>query len=202
MNNSTLDLGAPKIVVLGDYGGTVSIGSFVTLPAAVAGDVYDPNISFGFTVTAPDGSIVSDVNGTRLQNADPTVEYTIYIGDYGQYQVNYTAVDTFRNNRQPLPYALSVYDEVAPEVSVSGTVTSAQAGDVIALPRISVSDNVSAAENITVSVAVLNPDGQLVWIPANKNAYKVTTAGVYEIRIYVADEAGNVTMLRLNVDVE
>lgn len=201
MNNSTLDLNAPRIAILGDYGGTVSLGSTITLPAAVAGDVFDPRIKFVLTVKAPDGSVVTDIAGNVLNGVDPSKEYTIDITMYGQYQVSYTATDTFRNNRQPLPYAISVYDEIAPEITVKGAVTEATVGDFIALPEISVTDNVTSAENIIVSVMVSTPDGQIVYIPEGRTSYNVTSDGVYRIIIYAADEAGNISMRNIAVSV-
>ena len=156
------------------------------------------------TVTDGDGNVVTDVNGVELRNVDPRQEYTITLNSYGQYNVRITAADTFnqRPNSANFPYALNVDDDVAPEITFSGEFqTTAAVGDVLVIPDFTVSDNITAAEEITVTKYVLTPNGVLVTLSGNSNSIRTAYEGVYEFRILAVDEAGNVTMIRQAVTV-
>lgn len=203
MNNATSDRISPKISVLDrSYGGCVSIGATKRLPAAMAGDTLDPFVAFSLTVTAPDGSIAKDVDGKPLENVDPTVVYEVKCDAYGQYRVSYTAIDNFNGIPAQWGYNVTVEDEIAPEIKFSGAaVGTAKVGDLIAIPDFTVTDNLSATENITVMKYVLNPNGELITIPANSNSIRCSKAGLYEFRIMAVDEAGNVKIERLSVTV-
>lgn len=203
MNNATSDRISPKISVLSrGYGGCVSIGDVKTIPAAIAGDVLDPFVKFSLTVTAPDGTVAKDENGNSLENIDPTAEHTVKCDMYGRYNVTYTAVDNFNGVPNVWSYDLIVEDETAPEIVLSGrAVESATTGDYIAIPDFTVSDNITAAENIRVHKHVLSPSGELLAIPDDSNSIRCTQTGVYEFRITAIDEAGNVSIKRLSVTV-
>lgn len=206
MTSATSDRIGPKVVILSaGYGGTKSIGTTVTLPAAIAGDTLDPNIRFSVKVTDPAGKTVTSLNGVTLNGADPTKEYDIKLDVYGQYSVTYTAEDVFnqRANATKFTYALNVIDEVKPEIKFNGEFkTTVKVGEVIIIPSFTVSDNVTAAEKIRVTKYVLTPSGLLVTIPEDSNSVKAEKAGKYEFRIIATDEAGNVAMTRITVTVE
>ena len=203
MTTATSDRIAPKIVILGaNYGGTHEIGSTITLPAAMAGDTLDPNVTFSMKVTDGKGNIVTDVDGVKLNGVDPGREYTIKLDGYGQYSVSYTATDTFnqRNNTRPLNYTINVVDEIAPEIKFEARFAdTVKVGESIVIPKFTVTDNVSAAEDITITKYVLTPSGVLVSIPENSNSVKAVRAGKYEFRIIAVDKAGNVAMERVTV---
>ncbi len=204
MTNLTSDRTGPKIVVLGEYGGSFSMGQELTIPAALAGDALDPNVTFSMTVKDPQGNTVTSTDGVALENADPGRAYTIMLDQYGQYSVRLTAADTF--NAQPnetvLPYTVNVDDEVAPEVTFTTTFAqTAKVGDVLVMPGFTVSDNITAEENIAVAKFVYTPSGRLVQLSGNANAITAAQEGTYEFRIYVSDEAGNVQFIRKSVTV-
>ncbi len=204
MSNLTSDRTGPKIVVLGEYGGSFSYGQTVTIPAALAGDVLDPNITFSMTVKDPQGKIVTTVDGVKLENVDPTIAYTIKLDQYGQYSVRLVAADTFnaRPNETVLPYTINVDDEVAPEVTfTTGYTETAKVGDVIVMPSFTVSDNITAADKIVVVKYVYTPSGRLIQLTGESNAITAAQAGTYEFRIYVADESGNMSLIRKTVTV-
>ena len=206
MSSATTDRIGPKVVIFGnDYGGTRSIGSTVTLPAATAGDTLDPNVKFSLKVTDPNRNVVTSVDGITLNGADPTKEYTIKVDVYGQYLVTYTAEDTFnqRTNTTTLTYAINVLDEVKPEIKFAGEFKqTVKVGETMVIPSFTVSDNVTAAEDIRITKYVLTPSGVLVTIPADSNSVKATQSGKYEFRIIATDGAGNATMVKATVTVE
>lgn len=203
MTTATSDRIAPKIVILGtNYGGTREIGSTITLPAAMAGDTLDPNVTFSMKVTDGKGNIVTDVDGVQLNGVDPCREYTIKLDSYGQYSVSYTATDTFnqRNNTRPLNYTINVVDTIAPEIKFEARFAdTVKVGESIVIPKFTVTDNVSEADDITITKYVLTPSGVLVSIPENSNSVKAVQAGKYEFRIIAVDKAGNVAMERVTV---
>lgn len=203
MTTATSDRIAPKIVIMSaNYGGTHEIGSTVTLPAAMAGDTLDPNVTFTMKVTDGKGNIVTDVDGVKLNGVDPGREYTIKLEEYGQYSVSYTASDTFnqRNNTRPLNYTLNVVDEIAPEIKFEAKFAeTVKVGESMVIPKFTVTDNVSAAEDITITKYVLTPSGVLVTIPEESNSVKAVQAGKYEFRIIAVDKAGNVAIERVTV---
>ena len=180
---------SPAIYMTTDAGGVTPIHTEVILPAAYAGDVLDPNITFTVTVTAPDGSVI-------LDKADPTVEHKIRLESYGTYYVRYTAADVF--NRSPnsvgYTYAFVVEDEECPILTFNKEViTEAKMGETYILPDYSVSDNMSKAENIVVLRCFVGPNGRMKEIPAGSNSICFTESGEYELYIMATDEAGNIT---------
>ena len=203
MTTATSDRIAPKIVIMDvNYGGTREIGSTITLPAAMAGDTLDPNVTFTMKVTDGEGNIVTDVDGLKLNGVDPGREYTIKLDGYGQYSVSYTATDTFnqRKNTRSLNYTINVVDDVAPEIKFEAKFAeTVKVGESMVIPKFSVTDNVSEEADITITKYVLTPSGVLVTIPENSNAVKATQAGKYEFRIIAVDKAGNVAMERVTV---
>lgn len=201
---STRDLVAPNIVLLEDYGGSYERGASYTIGAAVASDVLSPAVTFGLTVRDPEGNVVTDVDGTLLENVDPSAEYTIALEKFGQYQVVYTAAESSefiaRPNETTFRYAVNVEDGVAPVFTFDGElVQTAKVGDVITLPDYTVTDNVTPAEEIVVTQYVLTPHGMLVALQGN--AFRPAYEGVYEFRLVATDGYGNMQMVRLQVRV-
>ena len=203
MNRSINDRIGPKIVILSDnYGGTKKLGETVVIPRALAGDTLDPNVTFTMKVTDPEGNVVTDVNGTRLENVDPTRDYTIVLSAYGKYNVSYSASDSFSRRVEPLTYSINVLDVDAPEITFANLFrTEIKVGETIVIPKFTVSDNVTAAENIRIAKYALTPSGELVTIPEKSNSIKAVQAGKYEIRIVATDEVGNVRLVRQTITV-
>ena len=203
---STRDRIAPSIVITQDYGGTYAVGSNYTIGAAIASDVLSPGVEFYLTVYDGSNNIVTDVNGVRLENADPTGTYTFRIDSYGQYRVEYTAQETSdfvpRPNTARLTYAINVEDSEAPVFTFEkGFRTEAAVGDVYVIPSFSVSDNVTPEEQITVTTYVIDPNGALTALSDGQNAFTCTYEGVYEIRMRAWDAEGNTKTVQVYVTV-
>ncbi len=204
-SNATRDTTSPKIAVLGDYGGSHKLGETLVIPPAVIGDTLDPNVACSITVKAPDGSIVTSVEGVALNEANCLVAHSIQLSQYGQYSVVIVATDTFnpRKNERKLQYKILVADDVKPQISFETEMaTTATVGETLILPNYTVSDNITESDKLTVSKYVYTPSGRLVLLNGESNSIQATQAGVYEFRITVMDKAGNMTLVRKFVTVQ
>lgn len=191
----------PKIVLRGTYGGLNAIDSDVTLAAALAADVLDPEISFVLTVTDPDGNPVTDTQGEVLLLVDPTREYTVHLTRFGSYRVRYVATDASGNARQFM-YNVNVADVAAPHLSFTGTLPeTVEAGGTVTVPDVAVTDDVSAAENITVYRYVSTPSGKTVVLSGDTVSLVTNDVGIYRITVMAIDEAGNTAVATLTVQV-
>ena len=192
MNNSSRDRVEVWMDIAGTYGGRFEMGTEITLPAAFAGDVLNPNIQF--TVTVKQGSeVLTALDGTVLENADPTKEYTILANVEGRYTVQYTTEESFSEKTDGLTYVLHIVDATAPELQFKQAVpTQAKVGDTVCIPEYTLSDNKTAAEDLIVMQTVVCPSGVIVTIPANSNAITVSQEGVYKFTVMVIDADGYV----------
>ena len=201
----TRDQVSPNVTIFGDYGGTYALNSEYVVNAAVASDVLSPNVNFTMSVMTPSGSVAKDVNGKELRAVDPSIAYTILLSEYGQYTVMYEAAEDSTFAPRPNPYnflvGINVVDMEAPEITFDGQFqTSAKVGDVLVIPDFTVSDNLSAVEDIIVAKYVSNPYGGFIKL-INGNSIKVAHAGIYEFRIIAIDAIGNVKMIQAYVTV-
>lgn len=204
---SSRDRVAPRVVVMGDYGGTLAKGDSYTIGSAIASDVLSPSVVFGLTVRDPENNVISDVNGIRLENVDPSREYTILLELYGQYKVVYTAQEAESfvavPNSMSFTYVVNVEDDEPPVITFEkGFKLTAAVGDTIVIPNFTVSDNVTPAEEIAVAKCIVNPNGKVIVLQGSENAIVCAYAGIYEIRIMAWDTDGNMKMIRVYVTVE
>ena len=202
MSNAVSDRIRPKIVLFGEYGDAVVPGETVTVPAALAGDVLDPNVTFTLTVTAPDGSPVTSADGVRLTGADPSRSYVFTAEMFGQYQVTYTAADSFSGREQTLGFAVTAEDRLAPAVTFTqDAVQSVRAGEIIVLPEFTVTDDVSAAEEISVRRYMVTGEGRIIELADGVNAFRPLYAGRYQYRVVAVDASGNIAIARADITV-
>ena len=198
------DYTAPMFGVLGDYGGKWSVGSHYTVCAGEVGDVFAPVSEATLTVYAPDGSVATDTNGTRLENVKPDVEYVLLLDTYGKYKLEYTfkEVDWVGRNGS-FSVVVTVADETAPEIKwTSAGTTNAKVGDVIVMPSYEVSDNVTASADISVSVYVIGASGRWIELEDGSNSIKCETAGTYTFVVFATDAEGNAATARYSVTVK
>lgn len=195
-NTANTDRIKPILFSESETGGTFRVGDTYVVRAPISYDVYSPNTVYTLTVTDGAGKIVKDVNGVLLENVDPTKDYEIVLSQIGNYVVYYETEEAAsfvvtKPNAATLRYSLAVADEEAPKISWKGKfVTSLTVGEVFVLPNYKVKDNYSSAENIIVRAFVDTPEGQMIMLPGN--SIEMTHVGVYQVRIMVVDEAGNV----------
>lgn len=197
------DRSDPNFAILGDAGGTYSINTTYTLAPAVAGDTFAANTSLVGTVKDPDGEIVVDKQGVKLENVDASKAYMIELTKYGRYTVEYVAkeVDWFDGEKKFVNYVF-VMDEIAPTVQITSDYTkTVKVGETIIIPNFKVSDNLTAEEELTIDKMILNPTGRTIRLPASSNSLVAMYEGKYQITIMVKDAYGNVTTIYLGVEV-
>ena len=200
----TSDSTEPAYYVSGAAGGTFAPGK-ITIPAAYAADVLDPNVSFTMSVVDADGNYLTDINGMSMNNVDPTKDYTVNFDKIGEYAVRYVISDVFNSSENKTPYSVSytVLDEEAPVFKFNGEFkTEIGVGETYVLPRFTVSDNYSAESDIYVAKYVEDPSGRMNEIPANSNSFKATKAGTYKIILMAVDGSGNVDYFTTTVTVK
>ena len=199
VTTTTLDRVAPKITILGVTGGSYKINESTVLPAALAGDTLDPNVTFTLRVLSPSLEVVTSVDGILLDNVDPTREYEIKFTEYGPYKVSYQAKDSFSGRTTNLVYNINVEDSEGPVITFSSPFeTTAKVGDVLVIPNYTLSDNLDDASAIISMNSCMVPGGEIVEM-LNSNSIIATRAGVYQLRVFAMDTMGNITLFRINV---
>ena len=192
----------PLVKIIGNYGGTCEIGSTITIPKMIARDVLNPSIITYVTVKDADGNFVKAADGTVLQKAPTNKEYMFKAEKYGQYQCEYVASDSLSGRDAKVPFVVTVLETESPIVRFeTDPPTSVKVGEVIIIPNLIISDNVSATDKLIISRCIVSSTGKVFHLPEGSNSMKTMHAGVYQIRVLVYDEVGNVAMLRYNVTV-
>ena len=191
------DSGTPSMALSGALGGYYEIGDMVEIPAAYAADVLQPNVTFTVTVTAPDGSTMSAIDGTSLLNADPSNVYGIQLSLYGNYEIHYALTDGQRSYQ--ISYWVRVRQETDPVFTVSENYkTSVSAGGVVDIA--SVSAATPEGETVSVTVMVMDPRGS--WQTVSDGQFTAHYAGEYKIWYTARDDNGNVSQFDYTVTAE
>ena len=204
ISRRNLEVFAPNFKILGNFGGNQSLNTVYEIFPAMANDAFAPNTSLTLTVTGPDGSIITDKNGLKLENVATDKTYYIDLTAYGKYQITYTAKeeDWVAQNVLSMVKTVFVIDEAAPQVQFVGEKqTTAKVGDTVSIPTFVYQDNVSANENMIVTVSVLNPYGRMYRFEEGETAIKCIYEGEYKFIIMVMDEHGNMSYLTHTVTV-
>ncbi len=189
--NSSKDRIPPKIDLWGDYSVCVDKDTKVVIPKAIAGDVLHGVKSITVSVVDTQGAFVTSVDGVKLENVSAECTYEIIVSEYGQYVITYTACDTTNGLDSTRGFAITVEDDVVPEISVGNMSDEATVGDTVLIPNIQYSDNVTAKEDLILFITVFTPDGTILELKGNSNSFIPAQEGKYEIRICVYDKAGN-----------
>ena len=214
MTMSTADRTQPRVAITGNYGGMHLINSTYTITPALASDTIDATVSATVTVKTPTGEIVSDVNGLALENVPGNQNYQIKLTQYGQYIVEYVAVDC-TSAKGTASYAINVFDKKLPQATLETTWSNtAKVGDTVVLPEIYVSDDASSIEEMKVFRYVRNPRGDATVfgqdyivtasgaIQYYRYSFTFNHAGVYTFVNVVYDAAGNQRLVEYTVTVE
>lgn len=198
MSNNKQDVARPKLSFLGDYGGNKAVGETATIPVIVGADVVDGKVPVYLTVTAPNGKILSDINGVLLENVSADRIYQIKLNDYGRYSVAITTTDT-DGNAYPYKFEFRVEDELPPTITVEGIANTGKVGQTIIVPTAMVTDNITATKDLVIRTYLITETGNIYQMDANAMAFTPQRAGVYTIRYYCADAVGNISVLSFDI---
>ena len=206
---------APRIAIDGLYGGMYQVNETYTVTTAMVSDTIDADLDCYLTVRDSQGNIVTDENGVRLESVLSNRSYSIKLTTYGQYIVEYNAVDCFGNQSNDTSYTINVFDKIVPTITIEDSwEKTATVGQQVVLPKISVEDNHSSAENITIYRYVRNPNGTVIplgydytknesgeWVYVQYK-YTFNYVGEYRFVIVVCDETGNQAIAQYTVSVK
>ena len=191
LSNSDYDSIAPSIKLSGDYASKYSLGTVAEIYSAIAADVLSPEVYTKMTVRDPNGKIVTDVNGLKLQDVPFDKSYFIKLEMYGSYSVKYSAMD-WMEREQEYPFALLVVDDKAPEITVEKAIkTQVKQGEKIEIYKATATDNVDG--EISVYAYLVNPNGILSKVSFGEKV-TLTMKGSYELRYMAVDKFGNLNI--------
>ena len=198
------DRSAPNVSITGDYGGFYAKGETYVVCPAISADVLAPVVDFSVSVKDPEGNYAVSTDGITLKDVDPRIAYSIELTKYGVYTVSYLSVENNAPRQNPntaVTYEINVCDDEAPVYTVTKKMPNkVKVGETAELPTFTVTDNLTASENIVSYAIIVNPNGRSVYV-AN-GSFKFDFAGKYKITCYFADEAGNTAVYSCTIDVE
>ena len=200
----TSDNSDPTISVPDYFNGYKQINETIVIPSVSAFDVYAPSLSTTLSVYAPNGQIVSDVNGLKLENVSVDKDYTIKFLHFGKYEVVYSVVKNDWIDDTPIEkeFYLNVVDTEAPEIIVSGSVSKTiKKGESIVFPKFEVKDNYTASDKISVWIYIANNAGRLTMVESDCESFTPIYTGNYRLIIMAMDEAGNTSSVTYTIKV-
>ena len=198
LSNAVYDTIVPSIKLSSDYASKYSINTVAEIYSAVAADVLSPEVYTRMTVRDPNGQVVTDINGLRLENVPFDQSYFIELKMYGSYSVKYTAMD-WMEREQSYPFALLVVDDQKPVITLEKQLqTQVQQGKTLEIVNATANDNVDG--NISVYAYLVDPSGIIRKVTMGEQV-KLTEKGVYELRYMSIDEFGNLNIVYYNVAV-
>ena len=197
LNDANKDRFAPQIMADAIVGER-TLNDVIEINSAMASDVLSNDVDFVLKVTAPDGNYAVAKDGTKLDGVEnnPNKKYELALSSYGDYYIEYVAVDRF-NKEKSLAFYVTVRDSVSPTVTLGTANRQAKVGDTVTVASVTATDNIS--ENLTVFICVENTDGQTDVVENNK--FVADKKGVYTVKYMVWDEAGNYTFKSYTVTV-
>lgn len=179
--------------------GDVAKDALVTIYGGRAYDVLSNYVKLTMRVTDPTGNAVTSVDGVALNGScDPSKDYVIRASYFGEYKVEFTAID-LSGSKKTLRYVFSVVDTAAPTVNVDTTEATASMNETVTVREYTVSDDVTAGDKLVTYVFVMSPSKKL---QAVNGTFVVTEKGTYTVYYYCYDEIGNVQIVSYNVVVK
>ncbi len=189
INNATLDRTRPESVssaLKGDF----SINSVVELKPFYYADVLNAYCEATIKVTAPNGSVVSSVDGIQLDGAiDLTRSYEIKLEQRGYYVVSY--VVKHPNNRDlTYEYMISSKDLTPPVITLGDHAATVGLNETVTVASVSVNGS-APTEDCIIRIVVLRPDG-LMDLVGKDGTFIAAETGEYTVYYTVYDSNGNV----------
>lgn len=189
-NDDGTDSASPQISVE-KSDGIKSLGETATIYMPVITDVLSPivNKNITCTVKSPDGKTVTSEDGVKLFG-NFNKQCTIKLSQYGDYTVSYKATD-LNGKSGIVSYKIRVKDNTEPEITFKSNKTEFTASKTgwIKIQKYTVKDDVTANENLVVSVTVIHENGSRMTVKDDK--FNATEKGVYTVTVMCKDEEGN-----------
>lgn len=191
------DFVAPKIFIMGSYGGNTSIGTVASIQKVLSCDVIDGVMNVKLTVKDPFGNFVRSTDGIELNDV-VAKEYKVTLTEYGSYSVTFKNADT-DNNPASFSYKINVVDEEKPIISIEKPIPkTGKVGEKITIPKITAIDNYD--ETTEVDLYLITSTGYMFKLETR--AFIPDRAGIYTVRCYVKDKAGNLVLNDFDIVVE
>ncbi|MBQ8374302.1 MAG: hypothetical protein IJX98_01860 [Clostridia bacterium] len=172
-----------------------ALGDTVVIPAPTFTDVLTPILNKDCFVTVY-------LDGTLLKQSvsDFTQTYSLDLEAYGNYQIVYSCEYGGKK-----PYAItlvvSVIDNIAPEITITRYQSSIAVDEKIAV-EFSVSDNVTASEDISRWMMIMDENNVLVKsVNLAEGTVKLQEAGTYTVFLYCSDAMGNSVVVSYQITV-
>lgn len=176
-----------------------------TIYGVSAGDIFCPNVKVLLTVYDPEGNVVTSTDGVLLKDVDAMRDYKILLEDYGGYSVSVkaTEADYWKfDNTAKYEYRVTVSDVTRPTITFKTDFTDKiKVGETLAIPEYTLSDDCSSADKLTVITIITNPKGLPNYLFGDERSLRCEYAGVYTVKMFVYDEAGNLTTFETKVTV-
>ena len=192
---------APNIGLIDKYELLHGIGETVTVPVAVCADVINTQCTFSVTVKKPNGDIAAAIDGTKLENADPSASYDIKLDEYGEYIAEYTATDVSNERSTTITVRFIVENKVVPEIEYAFTpITTGTVGNAIAVPKAIVKG--SNDVTYTITRILIMPDRSSADLSDEYyDSFIPTVTGEYTVRYIITDDSGNFAVYEYAVNV-
>ncbi len=177
--------------------------------SAVMSSVLTKDVTL--TVVAPNGEVVTSVDGTRLQKAVADRVYEIKLTQIGQYRVSYdvSCVGSTKTNGQSTLknddyYIINVSEGIAPTVSFKDgsnetTTINVGVGTTHEIKEFVAEDNSTAAENLRVYKMIMDEACMMEANGFNVDSYTFNEVGKFVVYVLVFDELGNSATCYYNV---
>ena len=197
LNERTFDLLKPGVTVLGETGGFFTVGDTAIVYKGATADVVSPFCTFYVTVYDPDGEIVVNKDGERMEQIYPDRNFVIELTKVGAYIVQFYSEDADGNKEKNISYALNVLDLVAPEMTDPATPIpeTAKVGDKLRIPGVKATDAVDG--ELDVIVYLVTPDLEVRTVTTS--SVEFTQTGMYVLKYYAFDTTGNSEILEYTV---
>jgi len=198
MNSKTTNASFPEFSVLGEIDAQVKKDETIYVPRVISSSVLNPVINYSMSVIGPDGKTVTSIDGIKLEEVRCDREYYILASDYGSYEFEYSASDSFGRSNY-YGFTVTVIDDVPP--TISGSVKEYgeyKVGDTVEVKSATASDN---SNEVKLVYYYCSPEGDIKILKGGKSSFVVDMKGEWKVIYYAFDAFGNTTVCEYKVNV-
>ncbi len=204
-NVATVDGVPPKIVISESTLNKYNVGDVVKIPYAKIIDVMCTETTSYLTIKDPDGNVVYDVNGNKIEKVSIGEDYYIQLTKSGSYSLHYAYMDTVGN----MVYASEVYSVIwaatreKPTITISGGARSGKVNSFFNVGNAKVTGNFTEYE---LYIFVLGPSGAMKPVNLIKGEsdymkFMPTEKGSYRVIYMAIDEWENMSTAEYTVKI-